>query len=77
LFQYYKKAGLDPDYYTTGGKYGKDVAERMKMLNRLLPVQMPELLVEHARPKRSLASVLIFIGLGVVSVSTLPLHNER
>jgi soluble lytic murein transglycosylase-like protein len=58
---------VDPDRYTTGGNYGTDVAKRVKVLDQLLPVQLPEVVVARSRSDRSVALALSLFGLGVVS----------
>jgi hypothetical protein len=70
------RRGVDPDRYTTGANYGSDVAERVKVLDQLSPVQMPELRVESFRSKHDFTTVLALVGLGVVALSVLPDRNE-
>jgi len=65
------RRGVDPDRYTTGGNYGRDVTGRMKVLDQLLPVQMPELRVESFSYKHDLTAVLAAVGLSVCGLSTL------
>jgi len=63
-----RRAGINPDRYTTGGDYGRDVIERAAVIRNALPISLPELIVSEDQPAQDWAVPLGLATLGVIGI---------
>jgi len=63
-----RRAGINPDRYTTGGDYGRDVIERAAVIRNALPIPLPELIVSEDQPAQDWAVPLGLATLGVIGI---------